>query len=213
MISMRFKAVFFDLDGTLIETEKLHHQVWNSLVKQLGGPGISESEYAAFIGGSARLVADTLIEKFKLPITTRGLMDHSRKMAMGTYAKAPIREGAVELIGRLKPAAKIGIATGAPRILASQAIGRIGHSFDVIVCGDEIQRPKPNPEIYLKAAELAGVKPKECAAFEDSLAGIEAAKAAGMHTIAVSSPYFSIERLKIADRVIRSFSEVSPETL
>lgn len=210
---MRFKAVFFDLDGTLIDTERAHHEAWSSLVRQLGGQAISDDEYSKLIGLSPRAIAERLIEKYRLPTTASNMLQFKRKMVMGIYAKAPLREGAAELIRQLRPVAKLGIATGSPRIVAAQAFARLGTDFDVTVCGDEIARPKPAPDIYLRAADIVGIKPEECLVFEDSQPGIDAARAAGMHVIAIASAYTKTGGVKGADRIIESFREFSPKEL
>ena len=84
--------------------------------------------------------------------------------------------------------------------------------FDLKLARDHVKNPKPNPEIYLKAAELLGVKPNECIVFEDSIIGVKAAKAAGMYCIALVNTYTK-DNLKEADILVNNYNEITLDVL
>jgi HAD superfamily hydrolase (TIGR01509 family) len=122
------------------------------------------------------------------------------------------RPGAVELVERLRGRTRLGLASNSPRVLVDTALAtaRLGDAFDAIVTSDDVEHPKPAPDLYLLACERLGVTPREALALEDSPSGIVAAKAAGLTCIAV--PQFAETDVSAADRVIASLEDLLAET-
>ena len=104
---------------------------------------------------------------------------------------------------------KVALATSAPKQNRDYILGKLGleNSFDVIVGDEDVEKGKPEPEIYLKTAKNLGVEPKDCLVFEDSIPGITSAKRAGMRVIALSTTH-QAKNLTEADFITANFSEV-----
>jgi HAD superfamily hydrolase (TIGR01509 family) len=122
------------------------------------------------------------------------------------------RPGAIELVERLRGRTRLGLASNSPRSLVDTALAtaRLADAFDAIVTSDDVDHPKPAPDLYLLACERLGVAPDEALALEDSPSGVAAAKAAGLTCIAV--PQFAETDVSAADRIIDSLEDLLAET-
>ncbi len=187
------KAVFFDLDGTIVkETEELKKQAFEKVLKDLDASYIDPKPYC--ISGyplkdcwKAILYANELPEKKSI----KELVEKTREVYLEIIKNSDIKplEGFWDLIYELKTEKnlKIGLTTNTNRAtqeVVSQKLG-ISDIFDVIICGDEVRKPKPHPEMYKKALKKLGIKPKEALVFEDSFPGVESAGKAGIDTLVI----------------------------
>lgn len=181
-------AVLFDMDGTLIDSEKIWSVGLDGLANHYGG-AISPPARAAMVGASMAASMHILHEDIGQPwrdpeVSTEWLENRVEKL----YAQGPVwRPGARELLAAVRAEGlRSALVTATRRRLVEVALGTIGLSwFDVLVTGDEIVKPKPDPEPYLTAARLLGVDPSRCVAVEDSPAGLSSALAAGCTVIGV----------------------------
>lgn len=183
--------MLFDLDGTLVASDG----VWDQAMVELAaahGRRLPSTFFAQSVGLS---VADAIAiahEVLQLPAghfdrDLRWVQDRAR--ALLGAAPPPWFHGARELVRDVRAAGLLtGLVTSSGRAHVEAALTAADRSrFDVIVCGDEVTAPKPNPEPYLRAASLLGVAPAECAVVEDSVAGVASALAAGCRPVVVAS--------------------------
>jgi HAD superfamily hydrolase (TIGR01509 family) len=189
-VTRRPAAVLFDMDGTLVDSEKIWDVTLDELAARLGGE-LSAPTRQAMVGSnlasSLQMLHDDLgIAAGDLDGDARWLLDRT-KHYFGHGL--PWQAGARELLDAVHAAGiPTALVTSTHRDLVDVALRSIGaHYFDVEVCGDEVSRNKPHPEAYLTAAALLGVAAGDCVAIEDSPTGIAAAEAAGCAVLAVPS--------------------------
>src|SRR5437867_707500 len=188
-----FTAVIFDLDGVLADSEPW----WNEIdAKLLGEYGvIYRGEYHRnVLGVSYRLAIEFYKKAFGLSAPTEELMRRRGEIATEFFANRvglfPSAKEVLEELRQCEPHGhllKLGLATSSVSASARPFLDRhqLTPFFEVIVTGDEIERGKPAPDIYLRTAEKLGAAPNECLVIEDSLSGIAAAKAAKMPVAAI----------------------------
>ena len=206
------KAVIFDMDGVLIDSEPSWRQAMTEVFTQAGIP-YSEQEAAKTqgvrIGDIVRqvrgqhLVADWTAEKLD-----KAICDRVSELVLAHGRIMPGIDRILDAAGR--KGLKLGLATSTPREVAANFIRRIGigDKLDAVCTGDEVRYGKPHPEIYLLCASLLGVEPQECLVFEDSVSGVLAAKAARCKCIAVpESGMFDDPRYGIADLKLHGLEE------
>jgi HAD superfamily hydrolase (TIGR01509 family) len=182
-------AVLFDMDGTLLDSEKIWDIGLDALAAHLGGqlsPAARESMLGSPIGLSIRLVHEDLGVDADPRESTAYLLDCVAAIFADDLHWRP---GARELVTAVAAAGvPTGLVTSTVRRLTDVALDWMGRDlFTVSVCGDETPTQKPTPVPYLRAAELLGLDPARCLAVEDSPIGIASAEAAGLAVLAVPS--------------------------
>lgn len=183
-------GVLFDMDGTLFDSEKLWDVALHELARELGGE-LSEAARVAMIGNtleaSMRLLHSDL-GRPELDVETSGAWLQARMVEL--FAGPLIwQPGARELLAAVRSAAiPAALVTATRRRLVEIALDTLGReNFEAVVCGDEVEHPKPHPDPYLRAAALLGLHPDECVAVEDSANGTASAEAAGCPVLVVPS--------------------------
>jgi HAD superfamily hydrolase (TIGR01509 family) len=184
------RAVLWDMDGTLVDSEKLWDVSLHALYARLGGvltPVVREST----VGGSAESVMRIVYSDLGLdpdPVAMEEaavwLHDYTGELFERGLPWLP---GSCELLDGLTAAGiPLALVTNTRRELTERALKSIGHHyFSASVCGDEVEHAKPAPDPYLRAARLLGVEPAQCLAIEDSVTGSQAAEAAGCPVLVV----------------------------
>ncbi|HZC74285.1 MAG TPA: HAD family phosphatase [Jatrophihabitans sp.] len=185
----RMQAVLFDMDGTLLDSEKVWDIGLDELATWLGGE-LSATARRRMVGSSmgrsvAILHADLGVEAD--PESSAAFL--TERTAELFHTALTWKAGARELLEAVRDAkVPAALVTSTHRYLTEIALDTIGREFfGAVVCGDEVRRPKPHPDPYLRAAELLGAEPGRCVAIEDSPLGITAAEAAGCTVLAVPS--------------------------
>lgn len=187
------RAVVFDNDGLLLDTEEAWTRAEQTLFSSLSR--VFTMEHKRDLIGSSRLVAAHKLEAMlERPGEGEALMDELHRLVMDEALKgvAP-RPGALTLLDRLRQAGvPLAVASNSEREFLERTLAGAGllddGPFATIVSANDVQRPKPAPDIYLEACRRLGVSPRDAVALEDSTTGAAAAAAAGMYVIGV--PYF-----------------------
>ncbi|MGG7176902.1 HAD family hydrolase [Clostridium paraputrificum] len=194
------EAVIFDMDGLMFDTERISFRSWKEVCKK-EGLTMEEDFYTSLIGrnlkGFGVIMKETYGEDFPLD----RLYEEKIKIMTDFMNKngVPVKTGLHELLDYLKDQNyKVAVATSTSRERALHMLEMAGvkNKVNYVICGDEVINSKPNPEIFLKAAEKLGVSPDKCIVLEDSGAGIEAAHAAGMKGINVPDMKVPDEEMK-----------------
>jgi len=183
------RGIVFDMDGLMFDTERLVIKAWNFAGKQKGY-NITEDIVVRTLGLNAENTRHIFLEQlgndFDYDAIRRVRIDY-----VTDYIEKngiPIKTGLTELLDFLKSNHyKMTVATSTDKEKAKYYFQKanISNYFDEIVCGDMIERGKPEPDIYLKASEIIGVSPDECIALEDSIMGILSAYRAGMKPVMI----------------------------
>jgi len=194
-----YKGVIFDLDGVIVSTDRFHYNAWSALAKREGIP-FSEEINHRLRGVSRRESLDIILEKSKKKYTEPQIQEMMTfkndlyRDSLKELTKEDILPGVMDLIAFLR-SENILIAIGSSSKNTKTILKFIGleHSFDAIVDGNDIAKSKPDPEVFLKAGKKLRLKVKNCIVIEDAIAGIQAAKRAGMFAVAVSDALKSEE--------------------
>lgn len=216
------KALIFDLDGTLADTEETHRQAFNAAFIEFGlwwdwGPPLY-AQLLAISGGKERLrhYIDTLrvsaAERARLLETVPALHDTKTRIytELIQRGRRPFRPGVLPLLGAASAAGlKLAIAStttsaNVSALLEANLGPAAGIRFDVIACGDQVKAKKPAPDIYRLVLASLRLAPEDCIALEDSLNGLRAAKAAGLATVVTPSRWTMEQDFSAADLVLPS---------
>ncbi|NJC83081.1 HAD family hydrolase [Planosporangium mesophilum] len=180
--------MLFDMDGTLVDSEKVWDVGLKELARRYGGE-LSTPARTRMIGTSMAESMDILHIDIAQPWRDPEESVRWLENRVGELFAAGLlwRPGARELLAEVRAAGlATALVTATRRNLVEVALGTIGaHNFDVVVCGDEVGRTKPDPEPYLTAAAKLGADPRRCVAVEDSPTGVASAHAAGCVVVAV----------------------------
>ncbi len=180
----KIKAVLFDMDGVIFDTERVYLEHWTMVFEKYGYK-MTKEVYASVMGTGRKNVMKRFLEVYgkDLPILQMYKEKDELLVRAVKEGQVPMKPGVKEILNFLKENKfKIALATSAKRdrMMMQLKMGKIENEFGGIVCGDDITNSKPDPEIFLKAAEKLSVNPENCAVVEDSTAGIKAAHNAGM---------------------------------
>ncbi len=186
------KAVIFDLDGVLVTTDVLHFNAWKALAEELGIHNFTKADNARQRGVSRMASLEVVLEKTDKKYTDEEKLVLADKKntnyvkSLDSLTKADVLPGVFEFLDFLREKG-VKIALGSASKNAPLILDKTGLSdkFDAISCGLDTTKSKPDPEVFLVAAKKLGMNPSDCIVFEDSDAGIEAAKAGGMLAFAV----------------------------
>ncbi|MBU3182060.1 HAD family phosphatase [Clostridium psychrophilum] len=209
------KAVIFDMDGVIIDSEPTHIKLENEIYKKLDIE-VTGDEHHSFVGATSHYMWESLKNKHNLNQTLDELIENDRnnyfKYLNSDECDITLIDGVKELIKDFhENGIKLAIASSSPLnvIVTIAKKFQIEEYFEVFVTGDYVQRSKPEPDIFLFASKKLGVKPENCLVIEDSHNGVRAAKKAGMKCVGINSDPTGSQDISMADLVINSFKEVN----
>jgi HAD superfamily hydrolase (TIGR01509 family) len=209
------QCVIFDMDGVIIDSEPIHMACEKEVFKMLGVP-VSNEEHHSMTGTTDKAMWSRIAGKHELSVTiTEAIqltktryMDHLKnKFHLVPVPYVP------ELIAELyKNDFSLILASSSPHEQIDYILENLGLKpyFNASISGEDMKAGKPDPEIFLKAAQAAGADPKNCVVIEDSNNGVTAAKKAGMKCIGFLNPNSGQQDLSQANRIVHTFRDISP---
>lgn len=210
------KACFFDLDGTLQDSEVLYVDAVRIALLWEGHPISREDALELVYGRGWSDIFIDVNERFPSAYSEIEAMEEAvREIYLDLEGRRDISiPGSIALLKRLAESCPIAIVSGSPRADIARAIEilELGPCLQFFLGAEDYFPGKPNPICYLTAAARLGVGPEDCLVFEDSTAGISAAKGAGMYCVALKRKGAPEQDLRLADAVYEDLAEFSPET-
>jgi beta-phosphoglucomutase len=210
-------AAIFDVDGVLIDSYRPHYQSWVEMASHRG-LSISEQQFQTSFGRTSRESMAQFWGEGRFSDEEVKAMDQEKESAFRRIIAAdfPAMPGGAKLVAALHKAGfSVAVGSSAPRENVEVAIDRLGvrDQLGAAVTGSDVQRGKPDPQIFITAAQRLGVPPARCVVIEDAAVGVEAAAAAGMACVGLASTGRTRESLSKAQLVVDSLTELSPEVL
>jgi len=208
-------AVIFDMDGVLVDTYHAHYQSWLAMAEQEGF-SFSEEEFAETFGRTSREIIAHFWGEGRLSDAEIAEMDNRKEAAFRQIIERdfPAMPGVHALLESLDAAGfRLAVGSSGPPENVATVIERLGAGslFSATVNGMDVTRGKPDPQVFLTAAEKLGLPPARCAVVEDAPPGVEAANAAGMASIGLASTGRKPQDLAAADLVVESLEALTPE--
>jgi beta-phosphoglucomutase len=210
-------GVIFDVDGVLVDSYTAHFQSWQRLGQEIGVL-MSEQQFVATFGRTSREIIREFWPQLATSDEQVAKIDDRKEELFREIIAAdfPAMDGAVQLIDALHAAGfALAVGSSGPPENVSLVLDKLGrrNKFAAVVTGRDVTRGKPDPQVFLLAAERLGLLPARCLVVEDAPAGVAAAKAAGAKCLGLASAGRDPELLAVADRVVRSLREVTLEEI
>ena len=198
------KALIFDMDGLMIDSERLYFQAEDEMAKKFGVE-LQEETLGKMMGTKPIEGLAIFVKDLKLPISAQEALDMRNKiMRKKLRTELEAMPGLFHILDTFFNRLKLAVCTGAQEEFLDIVVDRlkIREKFNVLQCSDEIDKGKPEPEIYLKTCEKLAVSPQECFVLEDSANGATAGKRAGCQVIAIPSEYTQSQDFTSADFIV-----------
>lgn len=207
------KAVIFDMDGVIIDSEPIHFEVDKQTFKDLGY-NVSVEELGKYVGTTNEYMLTEIKKKYNINKSIEEIISYKVEMTKRKVMESNLEpiEGIKELLSELKnkdiPTA---IASSSPRDFIDVVVSKfkLKNYFKFIVSGEEVKRGKPAPDIYFETAKKLGINPRDCIVIEDSENGVLAAKTAGMKCIGFQNVNSGNQDLSKADIIVNSIKDVN----
>jgi len=205
-----FDAVIFDMDGVIVDSEPLHEQAFMETFHALGYGDTHGVNFKEYLGRSDRAVWNFFMNKHQPSQTVEELTDLKEgRLVKVLREREPLFPGVTELIDALSKKYPLAVASGSVHRVIKQVLElrNLKRFFPTVVSSEDVPQGKPSPDIFLRTADLLGVKPSRCCVIEDTTAGIQAGVSAGMTVIAITNTY-PADALGKAHRIVRSYGEI-----
>jgi HAD superfamily hydrolase (TIGR01509 family) len=213
---LRIKALIFDFDGLILDTETPEYQVWQNIYREHGFE-LPHDEWGKIIGGygiSTFDAAEHLALLLEGRLDSASLRDRHRSESAPLYLLQPILPGVMDFLHEAKRLGlKLAIGSSSPHAWVDTHAKRLGifDDFDQVICAEDVGvgRTKPNPDLFLLALERLKVRANEAIVFEDSPNGVRAARSAGIFVVAVPNAVTSLLSIENANLTLRSLADLS----
>lgn len=213
---MKIKALLFDFDGLILDTETTEFRVWQSIYREYGQEMLPET-WGQVVGGYGISNFDGAVHLAELVgngLNARELDARYRSESDALILQQPVLPGVVNYLDDAhRLGLRLAVASSSPHSWVDTHLTRLGLAdrFDVIICRDDVPpgRTKPHPDLFLKALDALGVKSHEAIVFEDSPNGVNAARAAGIFVVAVPNPITTLLKTNGANLTLDSLAQIS----
>lgn len=208
-------TIIFDMDGVIIDSEPLHFELERELLEELGGK-ITPKELQAFVGTTDYYMWSTFKNKFNIENSIEEMIAMKKEKFLQNIHKIGLVDNFMEfMLTVYSESYLLGLASSNNRKAVDSIIEKfnLDKYLEFIISGEEVSKGKPDPEIFLTAANKMNVKPYECLVIEDAANGVKAAKAAGMKCIGLKNPNSGGQDLSQADLIVDNFNELTLETI
>ena len=218
---MKIKALIFDFDGLILDTESPEFDVWQVIYRE-HGQELAPETWGQIVGGwgaSDFDAAEHLVELAGDGLNVEELRARHRSESDALTLTQPILPGVVDYLDEARRLGLcLAIASSSPRSwVVDTHLTRLGLAdrFDAIICRDNVppRRTKPHPDLFLKALDVVGVQAEEAIVFEDSPNGVKAARAAGIYVVLVPNPFTALLKTDGANLTLESLTEISIQKL
>lgn len=212
---MSLSLVIFDVDGLLLDTERVWQEVWIDVAKEYSPDIAGKSLFKKVVGYSGESVGQILHQELQGHCTPEEFLETAREIGLERLRKElRVKPGVYEILSFLKKnKIRMAVATSTSRLLTEERLKRVGlySNFDCICCGDDICNKKPSPDIYLEVLKKTGTNNKDALVFEDSKVGITAACRADIPCILIPDLIDpDQEQIKMAKQVLPSLNDAIP---
>ncbi len=209
---MKLRAILFDHDGTLVDSEPIHYQLWNQVLGRYGVT-ISEDVFNSVCAGMPTITnAHDLIKRFKICVNAQDLAEEKHAVTKEFLVDHayPLMPGVTDAIRELHAQGlNLAIVTGANQhsVGATVRSYSFDRHFEFVISADDVQKSKPAPDCYLLALEKLGLKAEECLAIEDTEHGLNAAADAGIPCLVIPTALSSAHNFDRATAVLNGMPE------
>lgn len=209
---MPLRAILFDHDGTLVDSEPEHFKMWRSVLARYG-ISLTEQQYVAhYAGVPNRASANDIVRRFDLAVDPAIISEAKSAAARDYLSKGayPLMAGALDAIGGFRRAGlALAVVTGAGAngVEATLRVHDLRRHFETVVSGDDVRASKPAPDCYLLALERLGLPAADCLAIEDTQHGLQAARAAGIRCVVLPTILSRQHDFEGADVVLDGLSQ------
>jgi beta-phosphoglucomutase family hydrolase len=212
------KAIIFDMDGVIINSIPAHIKAWEIPLSKYGVNFKAENFYEEFQrcnGMTTKDFGKLFKERYNIKVDDKVLSDSKHENYINLIKNIEVFDNVLEFIKLLKEKGfQLAIATSEPKKIVDIVVEKfeLNKYFKIIITVDQVEKPKPDPEIFIKAANALGVSPEQCIVIEDSPAGVKAAKSANMKCIAITNTNKEID-LQEADFIINNINDFCIENI
>lgn len=217
---MKIKALLFDFDGLILDTETPEFHVWQAIYREYRQQ-LTAEQWGQIVGGwgaSQFDAAEHLVELAGDGLNADALRARHKSESDALTLRQPVLPGVMDYLdGAQRLGLRLAVASSSPHSWVDTHLARLelAHRFDVIICRDDVPpgRTKPHPDLFLKALEAVNVQADEAIVFEDSPNGVNAARAARIFVVSVPNPMTSLLKTEGADLALESLADMPLQDL
>lgn len=209
------KAIIFDMDGVIIDSEPLHVEVEKELAEKLGGKLHGEL-HETLVGTTDHSMWSKLKDMFDFKLPVDEIVEMKKEMFIERFDEIQLMDNFRQLVSSLSDEGyPMAVASSNNRKIVDMIIDNfdLGKYMKFIISGEEVDMGKPDPEIFLTAAKKMNVKPEDCLVIEDASNGVRAAKSAGMKCVGLKDIHHGNQDLSEADLIINNLNELDLNTM